>query len=635
MPDLQEQTPKAPPPNGNLEELQELLLTAERNRLDKLEADRCRLDRLEAERGRLDQLEDDLNQLNDHLRSKVVDATAVANILPEAIDLRTKLDQQLHAQHLESSLKPVFGKIFVRGIKGSSLLIMDTISPKLLPAIRHAVLTALQGMVQSMNRTLEHSLSWQGMTWRWEALKTGKSFGEVVLSHTLRYQVERVFLFFREDGAYLGDVRRPGILPFELGHEDLVSSMFSAIKTAVQKFTQDEFRASEQVSMKEIKMDDGLTVLIEQGPKAVLAAVVRGLPPPSLRITMQYALDSIHMELNEALQNFRGDKKPFEAARPHLEACLLHEESDSSNEKGSARGGLSPALVVLLALIVGSLAWWGITSYFEQQRRTNFLDKASEKPGIHITSIEKANGRTIVHGLRDPLSEDPQKIAQEVGLSSEAIVFQFENYLSLESKLIEQRARTVLNPPESVHLSVSKETTVLSIAGTAPHAWIAKLAKLSSMIPGVTSIQHDELQDESRLRLDKLIREIEKRQFDFEAGSASPAAESKSALQELRQAIRESDMLAQQLGHRLRVDIHGNTSDEGSVEMNRRLALARAQGILSALNVEQFPATNFRSVAESVELSAIAEIQSSGLLRERRVSFHVTVIDSGSRGSMP
>ncbi|NJR72136.1 MAG: hypothetical protein HC782_03425 [Gammaproteobacteria bacterium] len=61
--------------------------------------------------------------------------------------------------------------------------------------------------------------------------------------------------FFKEDGAYLGDVRGPGIPPFELGHENVVSSMFSAIRTAVQKFAQDEFQASEHASMNEFKMD--------------------------------------------------------------------------------------------------------------------------------------------------------------------------------------------------------------------------------------------------------------------------------------------------------------------------------------------------------------------------------------------
>lgn len=562
MPDFPERSTSTPPyPNGNLEKLQELLLEAERERLDRLE---------------------------DRLKNSVIDAPTLASVLPAAICQRTKQDQ-----HLETSLAPIIGKIFVRGIKGSPQLIADAISPVMMPAIRKAIATALEDLLQSMNRTLDHSgLSRRGLAWRWEALTTGKSFSDVVLSHTLSCTVERVFLFFRDDGAQLCNVDGPGIPPFESGHEDLVTSMFSAIKTAVQKFAQDEFQASEQASMKEFKMDDGLTVLIEQGPKAVLAAVVRGLPSPSLRPRLQDALDSIHVELNEALQNFRGNKKAFEATRPYLESCLLHEEIDSPNETGSARDRLSPTLMAILILLLISLVW-GIISYLEGQQRvadeqqqwTHFLGKASEMPGIHITkTISGKNGKTTVYGLRDPLSDDPWKIAREVGLPHEAIDFQLEPYLSLAPELVVRRAK---------------------------------------------------LRGESRRRLDQLVREIEAHQFDFEAGSASLGVESELALQAVRLALGEGEGLAQQLGHRLRVEIRGHTSEEGSAETNRRLAFARAQQVLSALNVERFRATDLVPVADSVGPSGVADIQNGKLLRARRVSFHVTANDSGSMGTMP
>lgn len=551
-------TATALPPNGNLEKLQELLLAPERDRLDRLE---------------------------DRLKKSVVDASAVANVLPDAIRQRTKQDQ-----HLEKSMAPIIGKIFVRAIKGSPQLIADAISPVMMPAIRKAIETAVQGMVQSMNRTLDHSgLSRRGLTWRWEAWKTGRSFGEVVLAHTVRYEVERVFLFFREDGTHLDDVRGLGVPPFEPGHENLVSSMFSAIKTAVQKFAQDEFQASEHASMNEFKMDDGKTVVIEHGPKAVLAAVVRGLPAPSLRGMLQEALDSIHVEFNEALQNFRGDKKAFEAARPHLESCLLHEEkSNSKNETGLAGRHLSPALVVMLVLLLSALGWWVVTSYLDQQREADeqlrwahFLETARGKPGIQITHTQPAdgkNGKTIVYGLRDPISDDPHKIAQEVGLLPDAINFQLEPYLSLAPELVKRR---------------------------------------------------------DRVRLDQLVREIQTHKFDFEAGGASIAAEPGPALQALLQALRESDVLAQQLGNRIQVAIHGHTSEEGSDETNRRLALARAQGVLSTLNVERFQAIDFLAVAEPVAPPVIGETQDPKLQRARRVSFHVMVSDSAAMGPRP
>jgi len=602
MPDLHERSiSTALHQNGKLEELQELLLAAERGRLD---------------------------QLEERFQNQVIDASAVANVLPDAIRQRAKQDL-----HLEKSLERIIGKTFARAIKESPTFIAETISPVMMPAIQRAIKTTVLGMMRAM----DDSLSWRGMTWRWEAWKTGRPFREVALSHTLRYQVQRVFLFFKEDGAHLGDVHHPDIPPFEAGHEDLVSSMFSSIQTAVQKFAQDEFQASEHASMEEFKIGNDLTVLIEQGPKAVLASVVRGLPPPSLRIALKEALDSIHFELNDALQNFQGDKKAFEAARPHLESCLNHKESDSMNVTGSARGGLSPALVVALMLPVIWLIWWSFTGYVERQRWADFLDRASKTPGVHITltTTNGTNGKAIVYGLRDPLSVDPKEIAREMGLAYETIDFQFEPYLSLQPELVARRAKDILHAPESVSLSVPNGTTVLNLTGIAPHAWIAQIPKIGSMIPGVTAIQDAELQDESRQRLDQLIREIEKHQVEFEAGSASPSAEFGMVIQSVSRELREGDALAQQLGNRIQVEIRGHTSEEGSIEKNHRLARARAQGILSVLNVERFPATDFLPVADSVEPSATAEVQGFKPLRVRRVSFHVSVNDLRSKGLRP
>ena len=550
--DLHEPTTSTPPRlNGNLEELQELLLAAER--------------------GRLDQLEGALIQLDDHIKNKVVDAPAVANVLPDAIRQRMKQDQ-----HLEKSLVPIIDKTFVRATKSSAQLIAEAISPVIMPAIRKAMETTVQGMARSINQMLDRSgLSWRMLAWRWEAWRTGKAFGEVVLAHTVKYQVERVFLYFREDGIHLADVHLPSVPAFEPGHEDLVSSMFSAILTAMQKFARDELQASEQMSMNSFVMDDNKQVLIEYGAKAILVAVVRGIPSQSLRLALQDAVDSIHLELSEVLQNFRGDKKAFDAAKPYLESCLLQEGGDFSDETGAASYRLSPVFVVILLLPVIWLAWWGVTSYLERQRWAEFQHQVRGTPGIHITSINSAggkNGKTIVYGLRDSLSDEPRKIAQEVGLSAEAIDFRLEPYLSLAPELLKRRTRE---------------------------------------------------------RLDQLIQEIETHQLEFEAGSSSLAAESGVALQPVLQKLREGDTLAQQLGERLRVEIHGNTTEEGPVDLNQRLALARAQGILSVLKVEQFSATDFLAVSEAGEPSAIGESQRSKAPRARRVSFHVTIYDSG------
>ena len=58
-------------------------------------------------------------------------------------------------------------------------------------------------MLESLNTTLEHSLSWRSLRWRLDARRTGKSFAEIVLLNTLVYRVEQVFLIHRPSGLLL------------------------------------------------------------------------------------------------------------------------------------------------------------------------------------------------------------------------------------------------------------------------------------------------------------------------------------------------------------------------------------------------------------------------------------------------
>jgi len=71
------------------------------------------------------------------------------------------------------------------------------------PAIRRAIGEALSRLIQSLDRALDHSLTWRGLGWRLEAARTGRSFAEVVLAHTLVFRVEQVFLIHRRTGLLL------------------------------------------------------------------------------------------------------------------------------------------------------------------------------------------------------------------------------------------------------------------------------------------------------------------------------------------------------------------------------------------------------------------------------------------------
>ncbi len=136
----------------------------------------------------------------------VVDAQEVSRVLPDAIRLRARQDNRLLA-----SMLPITQEALALSIKQSPQLISDSIAPILGSAIRKAISRAMREMLQSLNQTLEYTMSWQGLQWRWEAWKTGRPFGEVVLLHTLRFRVEQVFLIHKKTGFLLNHVMAEGI----------------------------------------------------------------------------------------------------------------------------------------------------------------------------------------------------------------------------------------------------------------------------------------------------------------------------------------------------------------------------------------------------------------------------------------
>ena len=80
-------------------------------------------------------------------------------------------------------------------------MLATSLAPIIGETVRKAVANAFRNMAESINFTLERSLSWESMKWRFEALRTGKSFGEIVLLRSLRYKVQQVVPYPARDRA--------------------------------------------------------------------------------------------------------------------------------------------------------------------------------------------------------------------------------------------------------------------------------------------------------------------------------------------------------------------------------------------------------------------------------------------------
>ncbi len=406
-----------------------------------------------------------LEAMRARLGDPAAQARQVAAVLPQALQLRA-LDTEL-----ARALAPPVEDAITASIHRNPKPLADALFPVMGPAIRKAVAASLVGMVESFNRTLEHSLSWRSLRWRVEAFRTGRSFGEVVLLHTLLFRVEQVFLIDRTSGLLLQHVQA-GVS----GVQD--ADMVSGMLTAIRDFVGDSFSVADKSSLDAFQVGD-LTIWIEQGPRAIIAAVIRGTPPQQLRASLQEALETIHLQLADALHAFDGDASPFEMARPELDACLRAEYRRDEKPRR-----LVPATVA--ALVLGALAAWAGLTWRERQLWNGYLEMLRAEPGIVVVSAGRTGGKFVVSGLRDERAARPDDLLRQTALDPAEVEGRWRPYQALEPPFVLAAAREALQPPASATLDLADG--VLRVSGQAPAAWLLSARERAPLVAGVVRL---------------------------------------------------------------------------------------------------------------------------------------------------
>ena len=516
----------------------------------------------------------EIDQIRERLENPERRIHDLSQILPEAIALRTSQDEKI-----ARAIAPTVEKAIESSIKTNRKVLVDVLFPVMGPAIRKAVTSTIHGMIESFDKTLEYSLSPQGLKWKLEALRTKKPFAEIVLLHTLLYQVEQIFLIHRESSLVIQHVMSKDT---KTQDPDLVASMLSAIRD----FVQDSFKLDKDESLDTLRMGSDRTIWIEQGAHAFIAAVIRGTPPSDLRVTLREALDAIHLAHGEALEAFDGDPTLLEAARPDLEDCLQSRYRPKQKKTFPLFWVLFGTIIVLI----------GILSFFSIQghRRWNhYLEQLKAEPGIQITSGEKRSGLYHVYGFRDPLASDPVDLLKKDKFKPEKFVFHLESYTSTRPQVVLKRIEKILESPETVHLELKDD--VLNISGSASHSWIAKMKEALKTVSWISRYDDRNLSDQDERDFDILKGKIEQRFFLFEFRSAEMLAGQEPEFQAFIQDLKSFLNLAKSLGKAVSIDIIGHADSLGTENANLVISQERAEKILSIILKENLDPKNFRT----------------------------------------
>jgi outer membrane protein OmpA-like peptidoglycan-associated protein len=357
-------------------------------------------------------------------------AEDIAGVLAEAVRLRSGVK-------LRRALQPLLEESLRLSVQSNPRMLADALFPIFGKAIRKSIRSELDAMLQSLSQTLEQSFSWRSLRWRWESLRTGKPYAEVVLLRSLLYRVEQVFLIHRESGLLLQHVVAP-LAEMASGMKD--PDMVSAMLTAIQDFVHDSV-GGENENLETVRMGETEVVLV-YGADAILAGFVRGFAPRNLSRVFQGALDAIERRKADALQSFSGDTSQFDRCRPQLEACLLGRGKAAERRSKSLAAGVLlfgvPALLVLALL-----GWWTYASLTER-RWVNFAHSLENEPGIVVTQTGQRGSKFYISGLRDPMAADPTLLLALAGLPGNKAEFHWEEYHSLEPPFAERRRLTEL-----------------------------------------------------------------------------------------------------------------------------------------------------------------------------------------------
>ena len=497
-----------------------------------------------------------------------VEPKDLSRVLPTAIRLRNAQDEVL-----TDALMPTVAAALKIAVKRDPQAVADAIFPVMAPAIRQAIATTFNQAVQSLDKALEYGLSFKGLKWRFEASRTGKTFAEVVLYHTLVFRVEYVFLIHRETGLLLQHVSRDG---GEGKNAEIIAGMMTAIKSAWQDFMHDSFGNDPNASLSEIHVSN-LAIWFEQGPQLVLACVIRGSAPEELRTNlMAPAIEAIHREQAEEIARFDGDPDPFVTTRHRLESCL-----QQRYEKPEGDGGfrVSPRLLIPLAVILLALVTWAFFSIRDKLRWSDYVKHLEAQPGIVITETGERNGKFFVAGLRDPMAVDPDRLLRETSmLSPSKVEGRWEAYQTLRPDFILARAKAILAPPDSVTLTL--KDGVLDATGSAPRQWISEARRLALAVPGVTGFRGNGVIDEEILQLKaQLETEVPR----FVVGTSQFAVGQTETRDRLIADARRLFALADASSLNVRMTVVGHTDETGPAELNDRLSQERAASVKALL----------------------------------------------------
>jgi len=507
---------------------------------------------------------DKIGDLERRLSDQATKTRDVSDILAEAVVMRSSQDNMLNR-----AFEPIIESSLKSSLKKHPNEFINVFFPLIGSTIRRSISESFNSMLGSFSKSLEQSFSLRGIKWRFEALRSGKPFSEIVMLHTMVYRVDQIFLIHNESGLVLSHVVNEGVASKDA---DLVSGML----TAVQDFARDCFNnENDTSSLNSLKMDE-YTIYIVRGPLAYIACVVRGTPPGDFLNRLSENLELIMAECGPMFENFKGDSAPFTVAGKYLLDCLEQKFEDEDKH--------APAWVKWLAVVAGIFI---VFLFGAQQYHSYNMSKGVEllrgEPGLLVVNVKDSWGFKPwkVVCLQDELARPLTHVLSEKGYNPKDFDIQNIPFVSYEPDIVRQRVIKTILPPTGV--DVSYEDGVFYLTGMADMNWILQTRQATMAIPGVLRLDTSGLHDPRLSELTELIRSVETAVVRFPVGSDTPVSSDQKALDKVIADLVSLERLANEMGMAVNLTIYGQADSTGSDRRNYEISQSRARMIASRL----------------------------------------------------
>lgn len=397
-----------------------------------------------------------LNELKERIENIESRTRDVLEVLPPAISAGIQKDDRL----IKAFEKPV-SESLKRAIRSEPEEYAQILYPVMGPSIRRAISQAISSMMITINQSIESATSAEGLKLRLQSMRTGIPYAELALRRSLKFKVEHIYLIDRNTSMLIAEAEGEGTSSLD---SDAVSGMLSAI----QSFVQDSFSQNEEDRLSDFKVGE-YKVWIAHSRGAMLACVIYGDAPESLKVELYDKLDHIRADYSQQLSQFDGDTSGFVGIEDQLKPLLQLELLDDAGTYGDAKKPSLGKMLLILAIIVG--LGYLVYQWFSSNSKLNTVEQYLKNvPGLVVTNTFWQDNKIVVEGLQDLDAQIPYSLLETNKISEDLLVFRTVPFLSLDPAIEIQRLKNELSIPDGLTMELRDGSLVLE--GHAEIDWL-------------------------------------------------------------------------------------------------------------------------------------------------------------------